>query len=148
MLQPYTTQVYAPQTSTQGQQQNQVGNTGQSAWQQIPEVLTLAGPVTARYRAANDSVGATQTISVSPPPLRLQIKADTSRQVLPGSLRFTLGARVYVDREGVLYHSIDPVTNAGTVAGSVDYAGGMLDGGRLAGGGGADGDRHHCARPR
>ena len=126
VLQPYTTQVYAPQTSTQGQQQNQVGNSGQSAWQQIPEVLTLAGPVTARYRAANDSVGAVQTISVSPPPLRLQIKADASRQVLPGSLRFTLGPRVYVDREGVLYHSIDPLTNAGTVAGSVDYAGGVL----------------------
>ena len=100
VLQPYTTQVYAPQTSTQGQQQNQVGNTQQSAWQQVPEVLTLAGPVTARYRAADDSVGAPQTIAVAPPPLRLQLKADASRQVLPGSLRFTLGSRVYVDREG------------------------------------------------
>ena len=63
---------------------------------------------------------------MTPPPLTLQIKADARQQVLPGSLRFTLGPLVYVDREGVLYHSINPATNAGTIAGSVDYGSGVV----------------------
>ena len=63
VYQPYTTQAYVQDTTTQQQSQNQVGNTSTSNWQEVPEVLTLSGPIITRYRAADDSVGAPQTVA-------------------------------------------------------------------------------------
>lgn len=55
------------------------------------------------------------------PPVVLELTRGIINPVLPGSLRFTFRGRTYVDRNGSLYHSIDPVNGAGTYAGSIDY---------------------------
>lgn len=58
------------------------------------------------------------------PPVQLLLTPTISDSIVPGSVRFTFKGRTYVDRNGGLYHSIDPLTGAGTYAGAIDYAGG------------------------
>ncbi|MFM4729345.1 curculin (mannose-binding) lectin protein, partial [Aeromonas caviae] len=45
--------------------------------------------------------------------------------ILEGSLRFTLGGAVYVDRQGLLYRNPDPETGSGIQAGTIDYSNGL-----------------------
>ncbi len=58
------------------------------------------------------------------PPVQLLLTPTISDSIVPGSVRFTFKGRTYVDRNGGLYHSIDPVSGAGIYAGAIDYAGG------------------------
>jgi len=46
--------------------------------------------------------------------------------IVPGSVRFTLGGDIYVDREGRLYSNIDGATNAGIDSGTIDYTTGKI----------------------
>lgn len=61
------------------------------------------------------------------PPLQLLLTPTISDSIVPGSVRFTFKGRTYVDRNGGLYHSIDPVSGAGIYAGSIDYAAGAAN---------------------
>lgn len=47
-------------------------------------------------------------------------------QVVPGSLRFTWAGATYVDREGAVYRGVDAATNAGMLAGTIDYESGVV----------------------
>lgn len=58
------------------------------------------------------------------PPVELLLTPTISDTIVPGSVRFTFKGRTYVDRNGGLYHSVDPVTGAGIYAGSIDYSSG------------------------
>lgn len=66
-----------------------------------------------------------------PPPtpvdLGLDLTPGTDEPIVPGSVRFIYRGKTYVDRNGALYHSIDPVSGSGLFAGTVDYATGMVD---------------------
>ena len=64
----------------------------------------------------------TATASFALPPVVLGLARGVVNPVLPGSVRFTFRGRTYVDRNGSLYHSIDPLTGAGSYAGTIDYA--------------------------
>lgn len=75
-------------------------------------------------------VGAAQTSSEESlplPPVQLLLTPTISDSIVPGSVRFTFKGRTYVDRNGGLYHSIDPVSGAGSYAGAIDYAGGVVN---------------------
>ena len=61
------------------------------------------------------------------PPVQLLLTPTISDSIVPGSVRFTFKGRTYVDRNGGLYHSIDPVSGAGVYAGAIDYAGGVAN---------------------
>ncbi|MGN6518772.1 MAG: hypothetical protein ACTHK2_05025 [Dokdonella sp.] len=61
------------------------------------------------------------TEGINAPPLQFYFGAGAEGPAVPGSVRFTFRGRTYVDRAGALYHSVDPVTNAGTLAGNYDY---------------------------
>lgn len=71
--------------------------------------------------AAEVGVSDEQTL----PPLRIDLLPLTTDAIVPGSVRLVLGSRTYVDRSGTLYYGVDPVTNAGTAGGSIDYAAGV-----------------------
>lgn len=58
------------------------------------------------------------------PPVELDLTPGIIDAIVPGGVRFTFRGRTYVDRAGSLYFNIDPLTGAGTYAGSVDYASG------------------------
>ena len=61
-------------------------------------------------------------------PLRFgfNIKRSTTDTVVPGSVRFTLNGRTYVDRQGDIVYDVDPQTNAGIVGGTINYTGGWV----------------------
>ncbi|MGE8210954.1 MAG: hypothetical protein ACN6RH_15780 [Stenotrophomonas rhizophila] len=61
------------------------------------------------------------------PPVQLLLTPTISDSIVPGSVRFTFKGRTYVDRNGGLYHSVDPISGAGVYAGSIDYAGGVAN---------------------
>ncbi|MFU8763880.1 MAG: hypothetical protein ACNA7T_05125 [Haliea sp.] len=46
--------------------------------------------------------------------------------VVPNSLRFTWNGKEYDDRDGIIYTDIDPVTQAGVPAGTIDYVSGIV----------------------
>lgn len=68
---------------------------------------------------------------VLPPPapidLGLDLTPGTDEPIVPGSVRFIYRGKTYVDRNGALYHSIDPISGSGLYAGTIDYATGKLD---------------------
>ncbi len=79
--------------------------------------------VTAEYQ---DTAASTQELdaSVELPPVGLDLTPDIVDSVVPGSVRFTFRGRTYVDRSGSLYYGVDPVSGAGTYAGTIDYSSG------------------------
>ena len=90
-------------------------------------VNTVAtGNITATYRVDNDTAGATQSFNVSAPAVTLDILPAVTNSIVSGSLRFTIGSHVYVDRAGVLVEDPSTSTNSGTVAGTVNYTTGIV----------------------
>ena len=61
-------------------------------------------------------------------PLRFgfDIKRSTTDVAIPGSFRFTLNGRTYVDRQGDIVYDVDPRNNAGIVGGTIDYNSGWV----------------------
>jgi hypothetical protein len=55
------------------------------------------------------------------PPIPIYLGAGASGESIPGTIRFTFRNRTYVDRMGQLFYGIDPLTNAGTLGGTMDY---------------------------
>lgn len=85
--------------------------------------FTNGTQVTAEYQEA--SAGETViSDDYALPPVELVLTPGTINPVLPGSVRFQFRGRTYVDRNGSLYYDIDPLTGAGTYAGTLDYASG------------------------
>ena len=73
--------------------------------------------------------GAAQTSAeeaLALPPVQLLLTPTISDSIVPGSVRFTFKGLTYVDRNGGLYHSIDPVSGSGVYAGAIDYAAGVV----------------------
>jgi hypothetical protein len=75
---------------------------------------------------AGEATAVTESAGVSVPPLSIALFPDLTHPVLPGSVRFSMGASVYVDRDGVIVKDVSAVTNLGTVAGTIDYATGRV----------------------
>lgn len=70
---------------------------------------------------AGDTINATVAAAPDPEhPIAFTVNALPVRLVA-NSLRFTLAGKTYIDRDGVLFVDVDPVTGAGTPAGKVDY---------------------------
>ena len=78
-------------------------------------------PLTVTYLVAGASTTSTSEGHAAPP-IRIYLGAGATGPGVPGSLRFVFRGRTYVDRAGSLYYGIDPLTNAGTLAGTFDYA--------------------------
>lgn len=87
--------------------------------------FSTGGTITARFTAANTN-GENHSDGIPVPEIQIDLTPDSTRSVVPGSVRFALNNRVYVDREGSLVHSVDPRTNAGTAGGSINYSTGTV----------------------
>lgn len=70
--------------------------------------------------------GQPESTTLTYPALIIDLLPLTSEAVVPGSLRFTWAGHTYVDRAGVLYRDVDPLTDSGLVAGTVDYTAGTV----------------------
>ncbi|MDQ7990182.1 MAG: hypothetical protein REI09_11170 [Candidatus Dactylopiibacterium sp.] len=82
------------------------------------------GAISFRYRAAS-SATTPATKDAGTLAFSVDLLPYLKGTLIAGSLRFTLGGLLYVDRAGKLYHSIDPLTGSGTEAGAIDYATGI-----------------------
>jgi len=100
-----------------------------SHWEYVPAGAAMpldeSGYVTVRYRAADSPTNANETLQTTK--LVFDLTDRYAERIVPGSIRFTLGGKTYVDRMGSLYTDLDPATGAGTLAGTVDYASGQVN---------------------
>lgn len=87
--------------------------------------LDESGWVKVRYRATDSPSAAQETIVAAE--LRVDLTDRYAERIVPGSARFQLGEKVYIDRLGKLYVDIDANTGAGTLAGTIDYASGSCE---------------------
>lgn len=81
------------------------------------------GWVEVTYR--NNNSAQAQNATLTAQALRIDVTPGFAEAILEGSLRFTLGGAVYVDRQGLLYRNPDPETGAGIQAGTIDYSNGL-----------------------
>lgn len=81
--------------------------------------------ISAYWQAAGASSSQAQE-EIALPPVSLDLTPALLDSIVPGSVRFTFRGRTYVDRSGSVYMDIDPVTGAGTFAGTLDYESGQL----------------------
>jgi hypothetical protein len=97
-------------------------------WQLVPTLATMPfddkGYVIVRWRTVAGATSTTETFTAAQ--VRFDLTPGFAEDIVMASVRFQLGGRTYVDRLGSLYHSIDPRTGAGTLAGSIQYASGVV----------------------
>ncbi len=84
---------------------------------------TIPAAFTVTYRTAAAGSAASETLNFTQ--IEIDLTPGYAETIVPGSARFTLGGRNYVDRLGQLYYAIDSVTGAGTYAGTIDYTSGQ-----------------------
>lgn len=89
------------------------------------DVFINGSAVTATYYPASD-VPSTQQDVAAPTELKILLVPRLSNWIIPGSVRFTIGTKKYIDRAGLILTDIDSATNAGTVVGAVDYGSGIV----------------------
>ena len=59
------------------------------------------------------------------PGLAINLTPTSARAIVPGSLIFSVGSTEYRDQNGAIIKDWNPVTNAGTAVGSIDYTTGQ-----------------------
>lgn len=84
------------------------------------------GTITAKYLAAGSTARTNRSGFIEQPPFGFSLNRATTDVIVPGSVRFTLNGRTYVDRQGDLVYGVDPFTNAGTVGGTINYESGWV----------------------
>jgi len=75
--------------------------------------------VKVRYRATGTSNAVTETFTAGA--INLDLTPSFAETIVPGSIHFTLGGKSYFDRLGSLYHDLNPITGAATLAGAINY---------------------------
>jgi hypothetical protein len=81
-------------------------------------------PVLVKWRTTASSQAATEVFTAGE--VQFDLTPGFGENILQGSARFKVGALTYVDRAGSLYHSINPSNGAGTLAGEIQYASGLV----------------------
>jgi hypothetical protein len=81
------------------------------------------GDIKVAYRKTADYTAAQEVMTLDQ--IQLDLTPGYAEDIVQGSVRFTLGGRTYIDRQGQLYYGIDPTTGAGTFAGTIDYSTGI-----------------------
>lgn len=98
-----------------------------SAGYWFESTATLAvGTGTANYGwkdsgVSSSSSATTYNATFTTSPIRVDLTNTITSRIVPGSLRFTAGGKIYIDRNGSLYTDVSTLTGAGTLAGTVDY---------------------------
>lgn len=99
-------------------------------WAAQATPMTLnAGEWVASWRtgATSTTTPVTETVTLAAAPLAMDLTPTLQDAVVPGSLLFTLGGRLYFDRgAGTVYVDIDPATGSAMEAGHVDYTTGVV----------------------
>lgn len=77
------------------------------------------------YRDTSGVNATTQNIIAEK--VKLDLSSGYDEQILTGSVRFKIGADVFLDRDGTLYRNVNPSTNSGIASGLVRYGNGVVE---------------------
>lgn len=91
----------------------------------VTDLFQDAGLVQVAYETDAVATTVSQELIAVPAPT-LDLTPMVKDAIVPGGVRFTWAGKTYVDRAGQMYTDIDPLTNAGTLAGTIDYATGLV----------------------
>lgn len=83
------------------------------------------GYLTVKWRTAGSGAAVEETHTAQG--VKFDITPGFAETILQGSVRFTLGGKVYIDRLGGLFHTIDPMNGSGVSAGTINYQSGVVD---------------------
>lgn len=99
-----------------------------TGWELEPSIATMplgeSGYVIARWRTGAGGAAVEETFV--PGALVFDLTPGYAETIVAGSVRFELGGLTYIDRLGAMYHSIDPTTGSGVVAGTISYLTGAV----------------------
>lgn len=84
-----------------------------------------AGALSVSYSLASAATSNSDA-SISAPTITLDLMPLLKGKIIPGSLCFKFGSYTYIERNGVLYHSVDPLTGSASIAGSINYTTGKV----------------------
>ena len=77
------------------------------------------------YRDTSGTNSGTKAVTVDK--LQFDLTDGFDEQILSGSVRYTLGNDVFIDRSGVLYRNVDSATGSGTQSGVIQYSTGLVE---------------------
>jgi hypothetical protein len=86
--------------------------------------LAGATSLTAHY-ALNSAVPSAKVGSVTLTEIKIDLTTVTADDLVAGSVKFRFAGTDYFDRAGAIYRGHDPLTDAATAAGSIDYQTGI-----------------------
>lgn len=99
-----------------------------AGWQNVPTLASMptgeTGYLQVKWRT--DAAGQSAKETYVANQIRFDITPGFGEDIVQGSVRFLLGGRVYSDRLGYVFHSIDPATGAGVQAGQIQYQSGVV----------------------
>lgn len=103
-------------------------SSGASSWSETQPSVTYydGGDIDVSY-VLDSSAATTQSEHIAAPTLKADLSPAGADAIVPGSVLFTFGGKTYLDREGNLYRDVDPLTGAGTLAGTIDYGTGEIE---------------------
>lgn len=81
---------------------------------------------TLQYKQDSATDGAISE-TIDPLPLQIDLLPGIAAGIVPGSVLLSFGGRKWIDRNGVMYHSVNPLTNAGTAGGTINYTSGLAE---------------------
>ena len=88
------------------------------------EEFTVAATYDAKFSEDSTAFN-TDSQEVDQGAIVIDLTPNINAPIVGGSVRFTLNGHTYVDRDGALYMDPDPTTNAGELAGSINYISGQ-----------------------
>lgn len=99
-------------------------------WEAKEDTLAISAG-TANYGwkdsgVASAVVAKTSDATFNAAPLRVDLLRTVSDRVVQGSLMFAIGGKTYIDRNGTLYTDVSTNNGSGVVAGTVNYATGVV----------------------
>lgn len=91
----------------------------------VLDEYSLTDDLQIEYALSSDSFTAV-SMTVVNPGLKVRLLPGVWRPIVPGSVLFTYGGKVYRDRDGAIVTDWSSTTDAGVSAGSIDYATGEV----------------------
>lgn len=70
------------------------------------------------YRMADSESAKTATLE---PLCTIDLTPNYTNDIIAGSVRFEQGGKTHIDRSGLIYRDVDPITGVGTEVGAIDY---------------------------
>lgn len=92
----------------------------------VPGSFQAGSTVTVRYSASNTPASFSDSLTLATGGLVFSLQPETGEQIASGSVRLLLGDRVYQDVLSAMVYAFNPVTGAGTSAGSIDATTGQV----------------------